>query len=500
MLGLHPVADIRAAEEDVMARVPEGSLMARASFGLAVECARLLHEVTGGVAGRRIVVLVGSGNNGGDALFAGAELQRRGAQVIAVPLAMGRHEAGALALLAAGGRLVDTGTVPDQLLAQADLILDGIVGIGASGALRADVASMVARANRADALRVAVDIPSGVDPDSGAVGEETAFNADLTVTFGLAKRGLFAMPGREFTGAVRLIDIGLDEYAGASDWQVLEASDVVPMIGEPRIEDHKYRRGVVGIAAGSQRYPGAAVLTVGGARYAGAGMTCIIDRKDGVAAEVIRAYPEVVSAHDDPRAMGRVRAWVCGPGFVGDHHDVELISAVLECEVPVVLDAGALGALAADHGLRDRVHARHQRGLTTVLTPHAGEHAALFGDRPDAAAAIGAIVVRKGPATVVEDPVGGGFIDTAGTPALATAGSGDVLSGLVGGLLAHNAQIDDEDNSNGITAAQVVAAAVWLHGMAGRCATEVDRPIVAADLIRVMPDVIAGVRRGRLPC
>jgi len=482
MLGLYPVAEVRAAEEDVMARVPEGSLMARASFGLAVECARLLREVTGGVAGRRIVVLVGSGNNGGDALFAGAELQRRGAQVIAISLAPNRHEPGARALLAVGGRVVDSSHAHDLLLTQADLILDGIVGIGASGPLRADTASMVARANRADALRVAVDIPSGVDPDSGAVGESAAFDADLTVT------------GREYAGAVRLVDIGLDPYVGAADWQVLDASDVLPTVSEPQVADHKYRRGVVGIAAGSQHYPGAAVLTVGGSRYAGTGMTSIIDRKDGVASEVIAAYPEVVSVHDDPRGMGRVRAWVCGPGFVGHHHDIELITAVLECEIPVVLDAGALSALAADGGLRDRVRARRQRGLTTVLTPHAGEYAALFGDQPDPAAAIGAIVVRKGPATVVEDPAGGGFIDTAGTAALATAGSGDVLSGLIGGLLAHNSPLDDR------AATHVVAAAVWLHGMAGRCATGIDRPIVAGDLIRALPEVIAGVRRGRLPC
>ena len=182
---------------------------------------------------------------------------------------------------------------------------------------------------------------------------------------------------------------------------------------------------------------------------------------------------------------------------MGDRQDIELISAIVECEVPVVLDAGALSALSADSDLRDRVRARRQRGLITVLTPHAGEYSALFGDQSDPAAAIGAIVVRKGPATIVEDPEGGGFIDTTGTPALATAGSGDVLSGLIGGLLAHNASRDDAES---VTPAQVVAAAVWLHGMAGRCATDIDRPITAEDLVRVMPDVIAGVRRGRLPC
>ena len=494
MLGLYPVAEVRAAEEDVMARVPEGSLMARASFGLAVECARLLREVTGGVAGRRIVVLVGSGNNGGDALFAGAELQRRGAQVTAIPMAPNRHEPGTRALLAAGGRVVDSAQSHDLLLAQADLIMDGIVGIGASGPLRADAASMVARANGADALRVAVDIPSGVDPDSGAVEDHVAFDADLTVTFGLAKRGLFAMPGREFVGAVRVVDIGLDRYAGTSNWQVLEARDVLPMVGEPEVDDHKYRRGVVGVAAGSRRYPGAAVLTVGGARYAGTGMTTILDRGDGVAAEAVRAYPDLVTTHEDPRGLDRVRAWVCGPGFVGDHADVELIAGLLECNVPVVLDAGALSAVAADRGLREAILARHQRGSITVLTPHAGEYRALFGSDPDAAVGIGAIVVRKGPATSVEDPFGGGFLDSAGTAVLATAGSGDVLAGLIAGLLAHDSPAGDR------AAAHVVAAGVWLHGMAGRCATGIDRPIVAGDLIRALPEVIAGVRRGRLPC
>lgn len=494
MLDLYPVADIRAAEEEAMARVPEGSLMARAAFGLAVECARLLRDVTGGIAGRQIVILVGPGNNGGDALFAGAEMRRRGARVTAIALAERWHESGARALAAAGGRIVDSRQGVGHILDEADVILDGIVGIGASGPLRAEVAAIVERANRADALRVAVDIPSGVDPDSGAVEGHVAFDADLTVTFGLAKRGLFTMPGREFAGAVRVVDIGLDRYASASDWQVLDERDVLPMVSEPQVADHKYRRGVVGVAAGSSRYPGAAVLTVGGARYAGPGMTTILDRGDGVATEAVWAYPELVTTHEDPRGLDRVRAWVCGPGFVGDHADVELIAGLLECNVPVVLDAGALSAVAADRNLREAILARHRRGSITVLTPHAGEYRALFGSDPDAAVGIGAIVVRKGPATSVEDPFGGGFLDTAGTAALATAGSGDVLAGLIAGLLAHNCPSDDR------AAAQVVAAAVWLHGMAGRCAAEVDRPIVAGDLVRALSEVIAGVRRGSLPC
>ena len=490
MLGLYPVAEVRAAEEEVMSRTASGTLMQRAAFGLAGECARLLSTVVGRVSGAKVAIFVGTGNNGGDALFAGARLQERGVAVQAFTLADRHHEAGARALVEAGGRV----TAFQEGLPDVDLILDGIVGIGASGPLRESARSAVMAANRSGALRVAVDIPSGIDADSGALLGDAAFRADATVTFGCAKPGLFAMPGRSFAGAVRVIDIGIGNALPPPTGQVMEPIDVLEHFLEPEEQDYKYSRGVVGVAAGSARYPGAALLAVGGARYAGVGMTVILDRRDGVAQDVVRTYPDVVTTSEDPRHFERVRAWLCGPGLVGDAADADLINAVLQASVPVVLDAGALSVLADSDALREAIRVRGQRGGITVLTPHAGEYRSLFDDDEQAAIDSGAIVVRKGPATQICAPDGTVFIDTVGTPDLACAGSGDVLAGLIAGVLAHQG----EAAASVPEASAAVAAATWMHGVAGRCAAHADRPVLATDLVRVIPDAIAKLRRGEL--
>jgi len=496
MLGLYPVAEVRAAEEEIMSRVPAGTLMQRAAFGLASECARVLRSVAGRVSGSKIVILVGSGNNGGDALFAGARLQERGAGVRAFALADRHHGDGARALVRAGGRvsLATAAEFPDAI-AQADLIIDGIVGIGASGPLRDLAHAAVIAANDSDALRVAVDVPSGVEADSGAVPGDAAFRADLTVTFGCAKPGLFAMPGRSWAGAVRVVDIGLTEALPPPSWQVLEPIDVLGYFPAPAERDYKYSRGVVGVAAGSTRYPGAALLTIGGARYAGVGMTVAFDRADGVARDAVRAYPDVITTGQDPRELERVHAWVCGPGLVddpaNDHPVSDLIEVLLQVSVPVVLDAGALGVVADSEGLYEAIRARSARGAVTVLTPHAGEYRALFGEDVQAAIESGAIVVRKGPATEILAPDGTVFVDSSGTPDLACAGSGDVLAGLIAGVLAHTGE-DRLDAGAGAA----VAAATWMHGAAGRLAAAADRPVLATDLVAALPEAIAELRRG----
>lgn len=491
MLGLYPVADVRAAEEEVMATVPVGTLMQRASFGLAVECTRLLREIVGAVSGARVAILVGSGNNGGDALFAGAVLQARGVQVCAYTVGERWHEAGARALLDNGGRIEPfADSLPDV-----ELILDAVVGIGAVGPLREPGRSAIQQANASDALRVAVDVPSGVDADDGSVLGDAAFCADVTVTFGCAKPGLFQAPGADFAGAVRLVDIGLDQVLPRPMWQVVGLTDALEYLHGPSRHAYKYSRGVVGVAAGSARYPGAARLAVAGARFTGVGMTTILDRDDDVAQDTVREFPDVVTTRDDPRMVDRISAWVCGPGFVGDEADADLIGVLLQLPVPVVLDAGALSAVARDAHLRTAIEERGQRGRVTVLTPHAGEYRALFGDDEGSAASkIGAITVRKGPATCICLPDGTGFIDTAGTADLACAGSGDVLAGIIAGLLAHYADVAGSLDRAG----EIVATAVWLHGMAGRCASVADRPVLATDLMRVLPEVISGVRRGEV--
>lgn len=493
MFGLYSVESVRAAERDVLARVPEGSLMQTAARGLAVRCVRLVREVRRGVVGARVVILVGAGNNGGDALFAGAHLADRGMAVEAVCLSDSFHDAGAAALVRSGGRVRSVEHVEvGALIGDADLILDGIVGIGARGALREPAASIVKQANGAGGLRVAVDLPSGVDADNGDV-PGAAFHADVTVTFGCYKPGLFLHPAARYAGAVHLVDIGLDGDLPEPEYRALEAPDVAALVPPPNEDDHKYRRGVVAVTAGSRSFPGAAVLTAGAARYSGVGMVRFLDRGDQVAASVVGAYPDVVADASDLRQDPRVRAWACGPGFTLE--DGPTVRMALEFDGPVVLDAGALGCVADSTELSGLLAQRSRSGRPTVITPHSGEFARLaqalgnLSSPAELAVATGAIVVLKGPGSTIWTPEGECYVDTAGTADLACAGSGDVLTGLLAGMLAAHPGVDP---------GLITAGAVWLHGCAGRLASRGERPVVTTDIRDSLPEVIARVRTGDL--
>ncbi|QHY97604.1 Bifunctional NAD(P)H-hydrate repair enzyme Nnr [Streptomyces sp. S4.7] len=472
MRTAYSVETVRTAERELMDRLPDGVLMQRAAAGLAAACADLLRR-RGRVYGARVVLLVGSGDNGGDALYAGARLARRGAAVTAVLLAAGRAHAGGLAALSgAGGRLVDNTSAPSgpfDALAAADLVLDGITGIGGRGGLRPDAVPLARAARDSDAVVVAVDLPSGVEADSGEVVGD-ALRADVTLTFGTYKCAHLIDPAREYAGAVGLVDIGLGAVLPpVPELEGLQHADVARLLPVPTGESDKYRRGVVGVVAGSARYPGAAVLAVAGALHGGAGAV----RYVGPAGDaVVARFPETLVHAGPPAKAGRVQAWVVGPGL-GEEPGVR---DALASDVPVLVDADGLRGL--DAGV---VRART---APTLLTPHAGEAAALL-EVPreevesarltavrELAARYGATVLLKGSTTLVADP------DTAlpvrvnptGTPWLATAGSGDVLSGLTGSLLAA-----------GLGARDAGSVGAYLHGLAARSAAR-GAPVSAEDV------------------
>lgn len=475
----YPVETVRAAERELMARVPEGALMRRAAAGLAVVCADML----GKVYGSRVVLLVGSGDNGGDALYAGARLARRGAGVSAVLLSPERVHAGGLAAFRAAGGRVAAGEGVDGVLRSAALVVDGIVGIGGKGGLRHPAPELVDFVRELGTPVVACDLPSGVDADSGVVVGD-AVRADVTVTFGAYKPGLLIDPGREYAGVVRLVDIGLElgGDAGGGEVEALQYADVASLLPMPTGESDKYRRGVVGIVAGSARYPGAAVLAVAGALRGGAGAV----RYVGHAADaVIARFPETLVSAGPPSKAGRVQAWVVGPGL---GEDAERLADVLAADVPVLIDADGLRLADAD--------AVRGRQAPTLLTPHAGEAAALLGvareevERGRLAAArelagrYGATVLLKGSTTLVAGPEGGApvRVNPTGTPWLATAGSGDVLSGLAGALLA-----------SGLDARDAGAVGAYLHGLAGRHAAN-GAPVGAHDVAEAIPAAWRDVR------
>ncbi|MFJ1734929.1 NAD(P)H-hydrate dehydratase [Streptomyces sp. NPDC088254] len=472
------VDTVRAAEREAMARLPEGALMQRAAAGLAAACA----DVLGRVYGSRVVLLVGSGDNGGDALYAGARLARRGAGVTAVLLAPERtHAGGLVALRRAGGRTLTSGDGADEAVRRADLVLDGIVGIGGRGGLRGDAVDLAALAARSRAVVVAVDLPSGVDADTGEV-PGAAVRADLTVTFGTHKPALLIDPAREHAGSVRLVDIGL-KLPDRPELEALQHADVARLLPAPAAESDKYRRGVVGIAAGSARYPGAAVLAVAGALRGGAGAV----RYVGPAGDaVLTRFPETLVSDQGPRRAGRVQAWVVGPG-AGD--DAGVVAEVLAAEVPVLVDADGLRLADAE--------AVRGRSAPTLMTPHAGEAAALLGvSREEVesgrlaavrelAARYGATVLLKGSTTLVAAADGGAVrVNATGTGWLATAGSGDVLSGLAGSLLAA-----------GLSTVDAAGAGAYLHGLAGRFAAE-GAPVSAGDVADAVRQAWRDVMRG----
>ena len=446
----HTVEQVRAAEAALMATMPEGALMQRAAAGLATAIADFL----GGVYGRRVVLLVGPGDNGGDALHAGARLARRGASVEAWLLADRVHEGGLAALRRAGGRV----TAPRPLRAgAADVVVDGVFGIGARPGLPPRVAEAVIPINRSIPF-VAVDVPSGVDVDTGeAPGMH--LSADLTVTFGTHKVAHLADPAAHACGTVELVDLGLD--LPEAPVEALGEADVARLVPRPAYDAQKYTRGVVGVRAGSATYPGAALLAVAGANTGLAGMV----RYVGSAADTVKQHhPEVVGD-------GRVQAWVVGPGAAEDAQR-QLAEAVAD-GVPLVVDADAL---------------QHVRGPLpqAVITPHAGELAAMLGvDRAaveaaplrharEAAERYGCVVLLKGRHTVIAGERV--RITTSGTPWLATAGAGDVLSGVIGALLAA-----------GLAPFDAASVGSWLHGAA---ATLAGGPITATDVARAIPRVV----------
>jgi ADP-dependent NAD(P)H-hydrate dehydratase / NAD(P)H-hydrate epimerase len=484
MRAAYRAADVRAAEDALMATLPDGALMQRAAAGLARRCALLLAG-RGGVYGSRVLLLVGAGNNGGDALYAGAALARRGAAVGALLLAPDRAHAGGLAALrTAGGRVVTS--VPDPL----DLVMDGIVGIGATGGLRGPAATAVTAATggRNRPLVVSVDVPSGVDVDTGDVSGE-AVTADVTVTFGCLKPALVVGPAAPRAGHVELVDIGLGPWLrGDPALRVPERADVSASLPRLGAASEKYSRGVVGVATGSATYPGAAVLSVGGALAGPAGL---VRYAGEAAAQVVAAYPSVIAS---PRVgdAGRVQAWVCGSGLGTDERAATELRSVLAAPVPAVLDADAL-TLLVDGSMAGLLRGRD---APIVVTPHDREFARLAGqdaggDRVAAAlrlaAWLNAVVLLKGDRTVVAAPSGEAWVNPTGTPALATGGTGDVLAGLLGSVLAA-----------GVDPVLAAVAAAYAHGLAGRHAARhgpVTAPDVASALRPVLRDLTTPQRR-----
>lgn len=423
------VEQVRRLEAAAMLQVPEGALMQRAAAGLAAVVAGELGRLAGRVYGTRVLVLVGPGNNGGDALWAGARLAGRGVRVDAVSVLGTPHAEGLAALLAAGGRLLDRAPADTTDLRRYDLALDGVLGIGGRPGLPDGVADLVDRLDAGQVPVVAVDLPSGVACDTGAV-PGAAVRADVTVTFGVAKMCHLLEPARSRTGRLVLVDIGLDPSTETPELDAWDADRVADAWPYPARSSDKYAKGVVGIDAGSKTYPGAGVMATYGAVHGGAGMVRFVG-PESAHASITTNLPNVVFA------PGRVQAHLLGSGW-GDRPDgAQVVADAVDTGIPGLLDAD---------GLR---HRPDRLPPTWLLTPHAGELATLLGVErseveADPLAAVragvertGATVLLKGATQLVARP-GVRTVEVAvpGPAWTGQAGSGDTLAGLCAAVLA----------------------------------------------------------------
>ncbi len=522
MIRGYSASAVRNAEAPYLAAdVP---LMERAAFALARVALQELRR-RGPVRAARAVVLAGRGNNGADGILAAASLVRRGVQVTVVPVFGTAPQFTIDRIEALGGRVLVPTDDQELLdaLRRADLIFDAMIGTGSDArpALRSPARELIVELKRhwgtggTRPVVIAVDLPSGVDATTGEVSvPEAVLSADVTVTFAAAKAGLLCDPAAGFTGRLVAIDIGIDDELVQHQVDVcrLELADLrgLGIVATPRRDSHKYTRGVLGIAAGSAQYPGAAVLTVGGALRTGVGMVRYLG--PNIPRDlVLGRYPEVVAQ------PGRVQALVAGPGVsVADARALTgHIRDMLDQDMPLVLDAGALslvgGSVAQEDDSGDASPGESladELPSSVVLTPHAGELVQLMEsrgvttDRATVQAApllwarraheiLGATVLLKGPTTIIAGP-GVTYSQADGPSWLATAGAGDVLAGVIGALLAsHDEQCRDEPGF----AAQLAAAGALIHGTAAQLAAQWipggTGPVVASDIVDHIPYVIA---------
>ncbi|KQM27441.1 carbohydrate kinase [Sphingomonas sp. Leaf11] len=451
-------AAIRAAEDAAFASgVTQDALMERAGLAVACEVRRL-------ALGRPVLVLAGSGNNGGDAFVCARVLREWGYDVAVAALPARAFGAAA--------RMRAAWTGPVATLAEAEarpVVVDGLFGIGLSRPLAPDIADPLARLTR-DAFVVAIDLPSGIDADAER-GFAGAGRAGVTVALGALKPAHVTGAAVAYMGHVLLADLGIALPAAAR-------TIARPVIAAPDREAHKYRRGLVAVLAGEM--PGAARLAAHAALAAGAGYVVLAgdDAGQGGPDALVRRLRDDLPAL---LADDRLAAVLVGPGLGRDDDATRLIDAALACAAPLVIDGDALSVLGAA-GI-GRIAGR---AAPTFLTPHSGEFDRMFGagggnkiDRTaQAALQARATIVHKGPDTVIASPDGTVTVSPDAPSWLSTAGTGDVLAGILAARLRPGGE-------------QAAAQAVWLHGRAAQLAG----PAFVADaLIGHLGQAIAACR------
>lgn len=435
------------------------TLMKRAGAAAAELIMKRLEDA--GVEQRRVTLLVGPGNNGGDALACACELREKGA-VVNVVLPGGRRPTSALALAQLERWTQAGGTTYDDpyMTEKADCVVDGLFGTGLTKPITGDYLDAVLWFNERQALKVSLDIPSGLNPVTGHwTGSYPGCSADVTITFLCVKSGLYMCEGADAAGEIVLNE--LDVSVPLSPLSVI-GTDEFPRVLRPRVKNsHKGDYGSVAVIGGTDGMIGASILAARAALISGAGRVTLECRAEH-APHVDMVYPEIMFA-TKPVNLEDFDAIVLGCGLGTSAEAKARVIEALNCQKPLILDADALNIIAADIKLQDMVLARRP---PTVLTPHPGEAARLLrrdtaGVTADRVAACrelavqtGAIVVLKGAGTVISMRSSRTWINPTGSPMLATGGSGDVLAGMIGAMFAQ-----------GYDMVESVLAAVYFHGL-----------------------------------
>jgi NAD(P)H-hydrate epimerase len=503
-------AQMRAFDKHAIdvCKVPSLVLMENAGRGAADVIER---EVLGGRPdGKRVVIVCGAGNNGGDGFVVGRHLLARGARVeawLAGDTAKMTTDCRANydAFLGLGGRvdvLAPSALDPFRVaLAGADVVVDALFGTGLDRALGDLFAGIVTFINDARARKVALDVPSGMNADTG-VAMGTAVRADVTVTFAHLKLGHVTGQGAHLSGVVKVVDIGVPSSLRVDQAAALtEARDVRALLRPRPVDSHKYRAGHVAVMAGSRGKVGAALMSAHGALRGGAGAATIVTWPDAASSLESRVVEVMTARIGEGGVLGEEidallahkKAVVVGPGFGTGPQSREAVRHVLATFTgPIIVDADAL-----------TMHAKAIEEFAVasgraILTPHSGELARLLGITSEevendrfaaartAAAKARSVVVLKGPYSVIASPDGRLVVNGTGNPALATAGSGDVLSGLMGALACS------------LPPFEAALSAAYLHGAAGDAwkAKYADRGLLASSIADEVPGVLRDLLAG----
>jgi NAD(P)H-hydrate epimerase len=507
MIPLLTSAETQAIDREAVERgTPVEMLMERA--GIAV--ARAAAALAGGAYGRRAVVVCGKGNNGGDGLVAARHLSRWGMAVdvflVSEPGSLGSPVDEKLEALTRGGTVARPAT-PDAIaraLARSDVAIDAIFGTGFRGEPDKQHLQAIEALNEGPAPVVAVDVPSGVEGDTGAV-RGAAVAADVTVALGAPKVGDVLDPGASHAGVLQIADIGIPPDLLRADVSLIEAADVRAWLPRRAMDAHKRSSGVVLVIGGSTRMTGAPRLVAEGALRMGAGLVTIavpesilgvvqatalestflglpVDADGALSGDAWDAVAAELDGFD---------AVALGPGLSTAPAAAELArKVILESPVPVVGDADAVNAFAG------RAAELANRRAPGVITPHTGEFGRLFGMPASevleerlglvrkAASETGGTVLLKGPHTLIAGPGGEVLVNPTGDPALATGGSGDVLTGMIAALVAR-----------GLDCPHAAAAAAFVHGLAGGLvADRTGEGSTASDIARAVPAAVTSVR------